>query len=286
MSVSSTDSLPAGTGVLGGARLRYTYAPGVGTRLTEQWVRPPLHLGKSYHEDAWEISILMSPTAGLLDNDLLEVEATVAAGANAALISPAACRVHTMDAGCATIRQHYTVESSAVLDVWPAPLILQKNASIRQSTRLDVAADATVLFCELVSPGRAAFGEAFEFSQWNSQFRIYREGSLQVYENFCCQPKHGDVADWRAIYPSGSYASFYFLSPEPLGNIIELIHDLETPDAMVGASPLSEGGLGIKILARDGISLRKTIFLVRNLLTKMSKNIFPQAQHRAQTYFN
>ena len=63
MSVSSTDSLPAGIGVFGGARLRYMYAPGVGTRLTEQWVRPPLHLGKSYHEDAWEISILMSPTA-------------------------------------------------------------------------------------------------------------------------------------------------------------------------------------------------------------------------------
>ena len=38
MSVSSTDSLPADTGVLGGARLRYMYAPGVGTRLTEQWV--------------------------------------------------------------------------------------------------------------------------------------------------------------------------------------------------------------------------------------------------------
>lgn len=129
-------------------------------------------------------------------------------------------------------------------------------------------------------------GRAFEFPQQNSQLRIYREGSLQVYENFCCQPLHGDVADWRAIYPCGSYASFYFLSPEPLGNIIQLIHDLETPDAMVGASPLTEDGLGIKILVRDGISLRKTIFLVRNLLIGLSKNTFPQALHRAQTYFN
>jgi urease accessory protein len=285
MSVSSTDSLSARIGVLGGARLRYTHAPGVGTRLTEQWVRPPLHLGKAYHEDAWEISILMSPTAGLLENDLLEVEATVAAEANAALISPAACRVHTMHAGCATVRQHYIVESGAVLDVWPAPLILQEDASIRQFTRLDVAADATVLLCELVSPGRTAFGEAFEFSQWRSQLRIYREGSLLAYENFCCQPKQGDFADWRALYPCGSYASFYFLSAEPLGNIIQEIHNLETPDAMIGASPLREGGLGIKILALDGLSLRKAIFLVRNLLITMSKLKFPQALHRAQTYF-
>ena len=286
MYVSSTDSLSDRIGVLGGARLLYTHAPLVGTRLTEQWVRPPLHLGKAYHEDGWEISILMSPTAGLLDNDLLEVEATVAVGANAALISPAACRVHTMHAGCATVRQHYTVESGAVLDVWPAPLILQKDASIRQFTRLDVAADATVLLCELVSPGRTAFGEAFEFSQWRSQLRIYREGSLLAYENFCCQPKHGDVADWRTLYPCGSYASFYFLSPEPLSDLIQVIHDLETPDALIGASLLREGGLGIKILALDGISLRKTIFLVRNLLISKSKLNFPQALHRAQTYFN
>jgi hypothetical protein len=39
-------------------------------------------------------------------------------------------------------------------------------------------------------------------------------------------------------------------------------------------------------LARDGISLRKTIFLVRNLLIIVSKQDFPQALHRAQTYFN
>ena len=51
-----------------------------------------------------------------------------------------------------------------------------------------------------------------------------------------------------------------------------------------GASPLT-GGAGIKIFARDGIS-PKTIFLVRNLLIRISKIIFPQALHRAQTYFN
>ena len=249
-------------------------------------MRPPLHLAKAYHEDDWEISILTSPTAGLLDNDLLEVAATVSAGAKAALISPAACRVHTMAAGYATVRQHYTVESGATLDVWPAPLILQKGAALRQVTRLDVAVDASVLLCEVVSPGRAAYGEAFEFTQWRSQLRIYREGSLLAYENFNCEPAQGDMADWQALYPNGSYASFYFLSPAALGDVIQTLHDLETPDATIGASALRSGGLGIKILAADGISLRKTIFLVRNLLIKVTQQKFPQALLRAQTYFN
>ncbi len=286
MPVVPTETVSKRPAVSGGARLRYTDEVGVGTRLTGQWVRPPLHLAKAYHENDWEISILTSPTAGLLDGDLLEVEATVATGAKAALISPAACRVHTMAAGHATVRQHYTVESGAVLDVWPAPLILQKAAALRQSTRLDVAGDATVLLCEVVTPGRAAFGEVFEFTEWRSQLRIFREGALLAYENFSGQPQRGDFADWRQLYPQGSYASFYFLSPEPLADLVQILHDLDTPEAMIGASPLRAGGLGVKILAADGISLRKTLFLVRNLLIQHSKLSFPPALQRAQTFFN
>lgn len=274
------------TGVLGGARLTYTHRDAVGTRLTDQWVRPPLHLAKAYHQGDWAISLLTSPTAGLLDEDRLEVSATVAAGAKAALISPAACRVHTMNSGYAQVDQQYIVESGAVLDVWPAPLILQKQAALRQTTRLEVAADATVLLCEVVSPGRAAFGECFEFSEWTSKLRIYREGQLLAYENFTCEPGRGDLADWRSVYPEGSYASFYFLSAEPLGEIVQTLHDLKVDHAVLGASPLRVGGLGVKILAKDGVSLRKVIFSVRNLLIAHTKLDFPHALQRAQTFFN
>ncbi len=281
--IESVSGRPA---VHGGARLRYEFTPGVGTRLQEQWVRPPLHLAKAYHEEDWAISILTSPTAGLLDGDLLEVEATIAAGARAALISPAACRVHTMAQGYARVEQGYRVESGAVLDVWPAPLVLQKDASLKQSTRMDVAADATVLLCEVISPGRAAYGERFEFREWSSQLKIFREGELLAYENFSCRPDAGDLSDWCGLYPDGSYASFYYLTPEPLADLVQQLHDLETPEAMIGASPLREGGMGIKILAADGIQLRKAVFLVRNLLILHSQQNYPYALQRAQTFFH
>ncbi len=286
MGAVATDASVSRPAVSGGARLRYELTDAVGTRLKEQWVRPPLHLTKAYHEADWAVSILTSPTAGLLDGDVLKVEATVAAGAKAALISPAACRVHTMEQGHASVEQSYRVESGAVLDVWPAPMVLQKDASLRQSTRLDVAADATVLLCETVSPGRAAYGERFEFREWRSRLRVYREGQLLAYENFSCQPERGDLADWRALYPDGNYASFYYLTSEPLGELVQALHDLETPGASIGASPLREGGLGIKILAADGIQLRKAVFLVRGHLISHSKQAFPSALKRAQTFFH
>lgn len=287
MTTTFSDVSAMRAGVLGGARLCYTpRADGQGTSLTEQWVRPPLHMTKVYHDGAWAISQMMSPTAGLLDGDVLEVSATVAAGAKAALISPAACRVHTMPNGYAQILQSYTVGAGAALDVWPAPLILQSAAALKQTTHLEVDPSATVLMCEVISPGRATFGESFQFTEWSSKLRITRGGRLLAYENFSVAPAAGDCADWRELYPDGTYASLYYLSPQPLGDLVATLHGLEIEDATIGGSPLREGGLGIKILAADGISLRKAIFSVRNLLIEHSAIIFPSALTRAQTFFN
>ncbi|MEM8868743.1 MAG: urease accessory protein UreD, partial [Verrucomicrobiota bacterium] len=253
--------------VVGGARLSYEYLDAVGTRLVEQWVRPPLHMTKAYHDQDWAISQLMSPTAGLLSGDLLKVDVSVGEGARAAVISPAACRVHTMDSGCARIKQRFKIAAGGVLDVWPAPLILQKEAALFQETRVDMAADATLLLCEIVMPGRAAYGESFQFKSWASSLRIYREAKLLSYENFLCEPIKGDALDWQEAYPNANYASVYFLTPDTAPPLVQKLHDIDIEGASVGASLLrSGGGLGVKILAADGIQLRRAVLLARSIL--------------------
>jgi urease accessory protein len=286
MLLKSSVSRSARPAVLGGARLRYTVDPTIGTQLKSQWVRPPLHLAKAYTEKDWAISLLTSPTAGLLEGDKIEVDVSVDPGAKVALISPAACRVHMMDQGNAVIEQSYKVGSGALLDVWPAPLILQKDARLEQSTRVEVAGDSVLLFCEVVSPGRAAYGESFTFTQWKSRLKIFRDEKLVAFENFSCRPGQGDLMDWRAQYPEGSYASFYFLAPFPMEDLVESLHQIECEEASIGASPLREGGMGIKILAADGLHLRKTVFLVRKMLYEIVGNDLPHALRRAQTFFH
>ena len=71
-------------------------------------------------------------------------------------------------------------------------------------------------YCELVSPGRVAFGEAFRFDAWRSNLEIRREGELLVYKISRHGPAKGDFADWQALFPGGLYASLYYLSPDPM----------------------------------------------------------------------
>ena len=270
--------------VSGGVRLRYTTEPH-GTSLKEQWVRPPLHLAKTYKDKSWAINLLTSPTAGLLEGDQLEIECSVEAGAKAALISPAACRVHTMADGKATIHQHYQVGEDAVLDVWPAPLVLQRASKLSQITKVEIEASSTLLLTEIISPGRASYGESFEFNSWRSKLRIYRSGTLVAYENFQVVPNNNDVADWRSRFPDGPYVSLYYLTPNSFTELIEPLNKLSTNTVAFGASPLREGGLGIKVLAQDGLALRKSVLQIRELLIEASGIEFPHTLQRAQTFF-
>lgn len=287
--VSPTESLsrpvferPA---VRGGARLRYEWCPLTEqTRLVQQWVRPPLYMNKAYHEKGWALSQLMSPTGGLLQDDVLEIDVELGTGARAALISPAACRVHTMPAAYAHIRQTFRVGAEAIFDLWPAPLILQAGARLQQQTRVEIAPSARVLLCELVSPGRVAFGEAFRFDEWRSKLEICCEGELLVYENFTARPSQGDLADWQALFPGGLYASLYYLSPDPMETLIEALNGVSDHACYVGASPLRRGGIGIKLIAEDGCALRRTITQLRTLILP-AQDALPHALKRAQTFF-
>jgi urease accessory protein len=281
---SALDSSINRPAVSGGVRLKYI-RDASGTVLKEQWFRPPLHLAKTYHEKDWAINLLTSPTAGLLEGDRMEVSCEVGANALTALVSPAAFRVHTMGQGFATIHQSYQVAENAVLDVWPAPIVLQRKSNLKQETILKLEASSTVLLTEIISPGRANFGESFEFESWSSMLRIYRSGTLVAFENFKVNPRKGDAADWKQRFPEGPYASIYILTEVPVEDMSEHLNQLSGDDVSVGASPLRNGGLGIKVLAKDGMALRKTILQIREKLIAQTGIIFPGMLKRAQTFF-
>lgn len=271
--------------VRGGARLRYQWCPLTEqTRLVQQWVRPPLYMNKAYHEKGWAVSQMMSPTGGLLQDDVLEIDVELGAGSRAALISPAACRVHSMQTSYARIQQTFRVGAEAIFDLWPAPLILQAGARLQQQTRVDLAPSARVLLCELVSPGRVACGEAFRFNEWRSKLEIRREEELLVYENFSARPSQGDLADWQSLFPGGLYASLYYLSPDPMEALLEALNELSDRACSVGASPLRKGGIGVKLIAEDSCALRRRIAQLRSLILP-APDALPHALKRAQTFF-
>jgi urease accessory protein len=101
---------------------------------------------------AW---LFMITTSGcVLQGDRLALEVTLAPGARAHVTTQSATKVHTMDANYAVQTQVVTLADGAYLEFLPEPLIPHRRARFLSDTRISIAPTATLLYAEVVQPGR------------------------------------------------------------------------------------------------------------------------------------
>jgi urease accessory protein len=101
---------------------------------------------------AW---LFMITTSGcVLQGDRLALEVTLAPGARAHLTTQSATKVHSMDANCAVQTQSIALADGAYLEFLPEPLIPHRRARFLSDTRVTIAPGATLLYAEIVQPGR------------------------------------------------------------------------------------------------------------------------------------
>jgi urease accessory protein len=101
---------------------------------------------------AW---LFMITTSGcVLQGDRLALEVALAPGARAHVTSQSATKVHSMEANCAVQTQVLTLADDSYLEFLPEPLIPHRRARFLSDTRITIAPSATLLYAEIVQPGR------------------------------------------------------------------------------------------------------------------------------------
>jgi urease accessory protein len=101
---------------------------------------------------AW---LFMISTAGcVLQGDRLALDVTLAPGARAHVTTQSATKVHTMDANYAAQTQSIALADGAYLEFMPEPLIPHRGARFLSDTRISIAPTATLLYAEILQPGR------------------------------------------------------------------------------------------------------------------------------------
>lgn len=101
---------------------------------------------------AW---LFMISTAGcVLQGDRLALDVSLAPGARAHVTTQSATKVHSMDANFAVQTQSIALADGAYLEFMPEPLIPHRSARFLSDTRISIAPTATLLYAEIVQPGR------------------------------------------------------------------------------------------------------------------------------------
>jgi urease accessory protein len=207
---------------------------------------------------------LVNPTAGLFAGDQLTLYVDIADRAQVALTSPSATRYHTMPSGRADVIQQFRIGEGAWLDYWPEMVIPQRDSDVRQTIKIQLAPTASMVFLDLLAPGRVAHGERYAFRKFETRLEICQNNTLLARERCVLEPTKNiwplKVPGWDLCY----YGALWIAGEQAAQSIKHL--NLANTVAHVGASLVDQNLAVIRVVAPSSLVLRKVTQQLRALL--------------------
>lgn len=111
-----------------------------------------LHCDENLPDLAW--LFVLTTTGCVLQGDRMALEIELGADAKAHVTTPSATKVHAMDANYAQQIQKINLAEGAYLEFLPDPLIPHRQARYASHTQITLAPTASLLYGEIVQPGR------------------------------------------------------------------------------------------------------------------------------------
>ena len=202
--------------------------------------------------------MMISTSGGVLQGDRYEVEISLADGAEAHVTTQSATKIQEMDANYALQSQEIVLGEDAYLEYLPAPMIPYRDSRFLTYTRITIAPSATLLYSEILLPGRKYYrrGELFEYNLFSSFVSAERSGGKQLFiEKFVIEPQKRKPRETAVLGEFDVVANVMLLtSQEHSGRVFE-----STPACLnraegwaAGASRLpNHAGLLYKVLGTE-----------------------------------
>jgi urease accessory protein len=204
-------------------------------------------------------------SGGILDTDDLELRIAVQPGARAQITSTGATRIYRSRAPERLARSRIEVDvgEGGFLEYLPDALIPYGGSRYQQTTRIRLARGASLIWWEIVSPGREAAGEVFRYHQLGSHLEILSDGCPILEEIWNLTPARYAMDSAARLGPFRHFASLYLCQAgaariEAEAARLAGLHSV--PDELLwGASSLRADGVVLRGLARNGRLLVRSL---------------------------
>jgi urease accessory protein len=204
-------------------------------------------------------------SGGILDTDDLELRIAVQASARAQITSTGATRIYRSRSPERQAHSHVEVDVAAggFLEYLPDALIPYGGSRYRQTTRIRLDGGASLIWWEIVSPGREASGEVFRYQRLASRMEIFSDGKPLWEEIWDLAPALEPLDSAARLGPFRHFASLYLcqsgaarLEPE----MARLAEEHSVPNELLwGAGSLRSDGLVLRGVAKSGRHLTRSL---------------------------
>jgi len=266
-------------GKIGALLLRLEGDPSIKkTVIREQYCKVPLFIQRAmYLEEtlpAMAYVYIISPSGGILQGDRYRIDIALSNNAFAHVTTQSATRIYKMERNFATQMVNVVVEEGSYFEYIPDQIIPFRNSRFYQAVELNVHDNATMIYSEMLVPGRVASGESFEYDIcYIKTIARNQVGKLRFMDVIKLEPKKEDLRVEGILGKFDVVGTVYIITRE------FYIKDLqqEINAKIAGLEGALSGGASI-LPAKQGIIVRilgKTAGEVRNMIfeaVRISRN--------------
>ena len=219
----------------------------------------PFKIMRPFYEKKDVMSVmLMTASAGIMAGDRQEFGIHVKEGASVEFLSQSYDKIHKMKEGHAERKTILAVEPGASLFYTPLPAIPFGGSDYRSEIEVELADETSrFIFSEVLTCGRAAHGEEFEYTRFKNRISVYQNGRIVYRDNTLYEPQRTDMRGFGMYEGFTHLANLLICNEKKSDDWISAVREkIDSADQMEGgATRTAAGHIVIRILGVSGQKL-------------------------------
>jgi urease accessory protein len=223
-----------------------------------------LHCDEALSDMAW--LFLITTTGCVLQGDRSTLEISLGPNARAHVTTQSATKIHAMDANYALQTQHIRLADGAYLELLPEALLPHRNSRYACHTRIDIAPSASLLYAEIVQPGRKHHHphECFGMTVLSLATSVFRpDGRALVVEKLLIEPGRYPLRQTGVMDGFDVFGNVILCTPpEVAARVIDAAGadvDLDAGIAYGAGRLPNDAGAIFKVLGRDTAAVKASV---------------------------
>jgi urease accessory protein len=250
------------------------------TVIREKFSKVPLVVLKSMYLEESLPSMayiyIMSPSGGILQGDRYRMDMILKNRALLHVTTQGATRIYRMNKNYATQMINIYVDKDCYAEYIPDQIIPYRDSRFYQKVNLHVHDHGTLVYSEIIVPGRVARGESFQYDIcYMKTIARNQHGNIRFIDNIVLEPKRNDLKVIGILDGYEVIGSIYILTRTEYINTIseEIITKLRHLNVMGGVSILpNDSGLIVRLLGNIADELRSFAYEVVRIVRRIVLN--------------
>jgi urease accessory protein len=242
------------------------------TVIREQYCKVPLCIQRAmYLEEtlpAMAYIYVISPSGGILQGDRYRIDITLSNNTFAHVTTQGATRIYKMDKNYGTQMVNITVGEGSYFEHIPDQIIPFRNSRFYQAAELIVHDNATMVYSEMIAPGRVASGESFEYDIcYIKTIARNQSGKLRFMDVVKLEPRKEDLRVDGILSNFDVVGTVYIITREFYTKDLQQEINAkiaEAEDSLSGGASIlpAKQGIIVRILGKTAGDVRNLIFEV------------------------